>query len=142
MDTPRSQLQRRKRLVSKTSLKVRDKPSRKSKPKRREWLTVIEGREVLDLRTALGLREYKARIAAMVERQGGLCPACRLGLNTSTFDHEDGRGAGKRDDRIWVERDGEMQPLNHALCYQCNISKGSRRVEMPYFAADIQMPTI
>jgi hypothetical protein len=150
----RSPLQRRKRLVSKTTLKmrnpmkrVRETPRRKSKPKRREWLKVYEGgREVLDIRTALGLREYKARTYAMADRQGWLCAYCRLGMSEKdvTFDHERLRGVSRQDDRIWLPAtEGEMpKPINHALHGVCNQLRGSKRVEMPYFAADIQMPTI
>jgi hypothetical protein len=71
----------------------------------------------------------------MWERQDGICcfygfiPECpgRLMLREATFDHENKRGAGKRDDRIELP-DGRW--INGAAHLQCNNAVGSKRI--PY----------
>ena len=93
------------------------------------------GREVCDLSTVAGSREYRNRIRLMLERQHGRCclggyiPECPgpLYLDQATFDHETprGHGGGSRDDRI--EIDGK--PVNGAAHYICNGLKGSRRIK-------------
>jgi len=87
-----------------------------------------DGREVCS-DTHAGEREYKRRLAIMVDRQKNVCPMYGHVLLFPTFDHEDGRGmnGSHRDDRIWKE-DGT--PMNAALCSVCNTEKGSRRI--PY----------
>lgn len=86
-----------------------------------------DGAEVCILDTHRGRTEYRARTWAMAERQRGLCADCGKPMGDDvTFDHANGRGAGKRDDRIEV--DGRWQ--NAALHLRCNSSRGSRR--MPY----------
>jgi hypothetical protein len=101
---------------------------------RREPVTVYpDGREVCDLTTAAGLREYRRRILIMLQRQNyqcGIktslfCDPTFLPFEIATFDHQDGRGSGggHRDDRI--EKDGE--PYNCAACAWCNAEKGSKR---------------
>ena len=100
-----------------------------------------DGREVLDLKTKAGSDEYQRRKLEMWERQGRRCAlqitdACkqrkgRWPKDEVTFDHENGRGGGKQDDRIVV--DG--RPTNAACCWFCNGAKGSRR--MPYNYMDV-----
>ena len=93
-----------------------------------------DGREVCCRLTAAGKREYKRRVAMMVERQEGVCclygiaPCCPGSLDgyIPSFEHENGRGGGKRDDRI--EMDGRW--INGAAHVVCNAWKGSRRI--PY----------
>ena len=80
-----------------------------------------------------GRNEYRYRIALMAERQGsmcclyGFCPDCPGSLigYVPTFEHEHGRGGGKRDDRI-VLPDGTWQ--NGAAHLACNNWKGSRYI--------------
>jgi len=88
------------------------------------WITYDDGREVCQENTA-GRREYRRRTLAMRDRQGELCARCGEWMSEAdtTFDHENGRGGGKRDDRIEV--DGERQ--NAALHGKCNHEKGSKR---------------
>jgi hypothetical protein len=78
------------------------------------------------LKTAAGVREYRRRLAVMVERQLSRCAICLKVREGMQFDHADGRGhgGGHRDDSIWNE-DGI--PKNAALCGNCNTLKGSRR---------------
>ena len=87
-----------------------------------------EGRERCDLKKARGQRIYKERTETMRLRQGERCCICAqfLGAYDSTFDHQNGRGAGKRDDRIEV--DGKR--INGAAHYRCNMERGSKRT--PY----------
>lgn len=106
----------------------------------RETKAVIyypDGREVCNTRTVAGNREYKRRTLQMVERQNHICclygisPVCHprgllLGY-IPTFEHENGRGGGKRDDRTELP-DGTW--INGAAHVQCNQWKGSRRI--PY----------
>lgn len=80
-------------------------------------------KEILDLGTTEGLRKYKVRTIEMSIRQDGLCAICGRFMVRPTFDHEGGRGAGKRDDRI--EADGHW--INAALHEICNGLKGSKR---------------
>ena len=81
------------------------------------------GREVCDLKTAAGQREYESRIRQMLEWQKGICclfarlnccPGPLL-LDDAVFEHEDGRGmgGGRRDDRVLV--DGKRK--NGAACW-------------------------
>ena len=92
-----------------------------------------DGREVCNLETKEGKEEYDRRKRAMWERQNkrccleGKCPGCpgRLRWEDASFEHEAGRGGGKRDDRILV--DGKWQ---NGVCHHwCNRWKGSRRIE-------------
>lgn len=102
---------------------------------RREPVTTyLDGREVCDLESAAGYREYRRRILCMLQRQNyqcglrisRMCPGF-LPFEKATFEHEDGRGigGGHRDDRI--EKDGK--PYNCAACGWCNAKKGSQRAE-------------
>lgn len=86
-----------------------------------------DGREVFNLRTAEGKRQYRNALREMYARQDGKCRICGYGMTweSVTFDHEDGRGmnGSHRDDRI--VKDGK--PYNGAVHLQCNISKASKR---------------
>lgn len=87
-----------------------------------------DGREVCDLGTPSGRAIYRQRIETMWRRQGYRCRICRrpLARIEATFDHENGRGMGgsRRSDLI-VDVDGK--PINAAVCWSCNMTKGSRR---------------
>lgn len=84
-----------------------------------------DGKEICNLKTSLGRASYRGRIDRMVIRQEYLCCNCRepLVMKHATFEHENGRGAGKRDDRIEV--DGK--PINGASHGICNVLRGSKR---------------
>lgn len=88
-------------------------------------MTYPDGREVCQMNTAAGKREYKERTRKMCIRQGFLDAITGQHMHTweATFDHQAGRTVGKRDDRIIV--DGEWH--NAALGLQSNMQKGSRR---------------
>lgn len=87
------------------------------------------GREVLDLKTAEGRREYYRRIADMALRQKGNCSLCGLPMRIDdcTYEHESGRGmgGGHRDDRIEING----KNYNSAAHSMCNVRKGSVRLE-------------
>lgn len=80
--------------------------------------------KVLNLETKEGLREYRSRTWEMSDRQKELCAICGYWMLRPTFDHEAGRGAGKRDDRI-VDDGGNW--INAAVHEHCNCLKGSKR---------------
>lgn len=89
--------------------------------------TFDDGRQVLNLDTAAGLREYKYRLEEMAARQENKCAIClRIFLIRPEFDHQDGRGmnGANRDDRI-VDEHGNW--INAALCHECNTNKASKR---------------
>jgi hypothetical protein len=94
-----------------------------------------DGREVLNKMTAEGKQEYRSRTLKMLDRQGerccleGFAPMCPglLSPDETTFEHEWGRGGGKRDDRIELP-DGTW--INGAAHARCNGWKGSRFI--PY----------
>lgn len=105
---------------------------------REAFKTFPDGREVCytvgSVKQSLkGRKEYRRRIEQMLARQRGICclhghaPMCLglLALEEATFEHENGRGGGKRDDRIEVE--GRW--INGAAHYSCNNWKGSRRID-------------
>lgn len=98
------------------------------KPRRVKTAAINEfwgGREVCNLKTRAGKQIYRDRVTAMLERQKGLCCNCRkpLAREEATFEHENGRGAGKRDDRILVKG----KPINGASHLICNSQRGSKR---------------
>lgn len=103
-----------------------------------EPILIYPDREVCNLATTAGMREYRKRTLVMVERQRYLCPICALSLSPeeATFDHETprGHGGGFRDDRIWVPdlEEGGMKPQNFAVHGLCNVAKGSRRNEVQH----------
>ena len=116
------------------------KPKEAPKPLREAFKKLPDGREICFTvgrvtQSARGRKEYKRRTLAMLERQGGRCclegyaPMC-LGLllaKDATFEHENGRGGGKRDDRISLPGGKWINGAAHTVCNQW---KGSRRI--PY----------
>jgi hypothetical protein len=106
----------------------------KPKKRRPKWITIYaDGREKLNIKTAQGANEYHWRKWEMRDRQNLIC--CLFGFISecpgylkpcdTSFEHEDGRGGGKQDDR--TEKNG--RPYNGASHFQCNTSKGSRFVD-------------
>jgi hypothetical protein len=106
----------------------------KPKKRRAKWITIYaDGREKLNLKTVEGANEYHDRKWKMRDRQNFIC--CLFGFIAdcpgymkpcdTSFEHEDGRGAGKQDDRI--EKDGK--PYNGASHFLCNTIKGSRFID-------------
>lgn len=96
-------------------------------PRRFPVETMPDGRQLCDLSTAEGLREYKRRTQEMVTRQDELCAICGPDyVGQLVFDHALGRGHGgaHRDDRI-LDESGQW--MNAALCNNCNGRKGSKR---------------
>ena len=93
----------------------------------------VDGREICR-KTAAGRALYWERTVLMVRRQDrrccleGHCPFCPGALreNDATFDHENGRGGGKQDDRIELP-DGTW--INGAAHLWCNSWLGSRRID-------------
>src|SRR6185437_8077247 len=82
---------------------------------RKPWLIVRrDKKEVLNLSHPAGFAEYRWRILMMLVRQDGICCDCLgpLTWEESTFEHEDGRGACRRDDRIALF-DDEGRFLKH-----------------------------
>ena len=96
-----------------------------------------DGREQCNIKTTAGNAEYHRRKWLMWERQGRRCclegflPECPGALRAAecTFEHEHGRTAGHRDDRIELP-DGTW--INGAAHMVCNGIKGSRKI--PYSA--------
>lgn len=84
-----------------------------------------EGREICNMDTKQGRDIYKDRILAMLRRQGRVCCNCKkpLWFNEATFEHENGRGAGKQDDRI-TANGKRINGASHAICNQ---KRGSKR---------------
>jgi len=107
------------------------KPKDQPKPRRPGIEVKLDGREVCDLSTRAGQREYHLRTIQMWHRQDGICPWCRLRIAKAdaSFDHEVPRGMGGafRDDRIEVEVNGVVVWQNQCLHLWCNIRKGSKR---------------
>ena len=92
-----------------------------------------DGREVCR-KNAAGRALYRQRTVDMVRRQDrrccleGYCPVCPGALREkyATFDHENGRGGGKQDDRITLP-DGTL--INGSCHLWCNSWKASRRID-------------
>jgi hypothetical protein len=117
------------------------KTGRKPKPEPapRPVIKIMDdGREIILLGpkrdpTGEGRTIYRGRIAEMLKRQEGICclygfiKTCpgKLLLKDATFEHENGRGAGKHDDRTALP-DGTW--INGAAHLLCNGEKGSRRI--------------
>ena len=86
-------------------------------------------REVLNLQSLKGRRLYDERKLEMLSRQEGKCAICHRTIHSLidlTFDHEGGRGMGgsNRCDEI-LDEHGKW--INAALCFGCNMVKGSKR---------------
>jgi len=100
-----------------------------------------DGREICNMNTTAGRKEYFRRIRVMWERQDKVCclygkvEGCpgRLSIVDATFEHQDGRGhgGGHHDDRIEKPDPvtGEIKPYNGAAHNLCNMRKGSVRMD-------------
>jgi hypothetical protein len=118
------------------------------KPRRfgKHWLTkpavIFRGqREICNPVTDDGILQYWYRRTAMWVRQEGSCCICcqDLHLADASFEHENGRTAGRRDDRI--EIDGKAH--NGASHLWCNKRRGSKRTPIyhyPQFHLEEDMP--
>lgn len=84
----------------------------------------MKDREIC-LDNSSGRKEYRRRTLEMRERQGELCCLCAKWMSEeeTSFEHQDGRGGGKRNDAIWKEG----QRYNGASHSLCNGARGSRR---------------
>lgn len=93
-----------------------------------------DGKEVCNVVIPEGYAEYHWRVLLMWIRQEGVCCNCRLplALKDATFEHENGRGASKRDDRIalYDENGRFVRHINGASHGECNRNRGSRRTEL------------
>ncbi len=116
--------------------------------------TMPDGREICGThgkhRCKTGTVEYRSRVVKMLARQEGICclygynPDCpgRLSVSEATFEHEYGRGAGNRDDRLERPdpRTGEMVWLNGAAHLLCNGWKGSRKINYNRMRGQFTLP--
>lgn len=129
-------------LSSSLSLASTSEPKSKSiRAVGKHWLTkpaVIIRRDLKEIcnpATVEGRAEYWFRTMLMWIRQDGwccfreydFCPG-RLTLADCTFEHEQKRGASKRDDRIWLPE--TRKPINGACHGMCNSIVGSSRLEI------------
>lgn len=111
--------------ITRKERKAKDIPkvSRKRSPTkgRTEWGWVRGEREICDLTRVAGQERYEAAKDAMWERDHGLCCICHKFVMRceATFEHGNGRTAGKRDDRPTNE--------NGVAHGECNSAKGSKR---------------
>lgn len=122
----RGKLLRKTPLKSASVLKRSGKLRPRAKAKTSEAFRVLrDGREICNSNKA-GDAEYKRRTIAMWERQNGLC--CNGGeyvpKEFATFDHEHGRGGGRRDDRLDLP-DGSR--INGMSCLLHNHIRGSKK---------------
>lgn len=80
----------------------------------------------LNLKSKEGRKIYADRTFQMASRQRFRCAICQHVQLGMQFDHEAGRGSGggHRTDAI---TDAEGNWINAALCYNCNLWKGSKR---------------
>lgn len=87
--------------------------------------TMKDQREICQQQTKAGADEYRLRRMLMRARQNNLCCLCGLWMSEEecSFEHENGRGGGKREDRILI--DGKR--VNGASHCRCNMERGSRR---------------
>lgn len=94
------------------------------------------GREICNPATPEGRAEYFWRKLLMLIRQEGFCCNCPylLRIEDMTFEHENGRGAAKRDDRIaLMDDDGRfLRHINGVSHADCNQRRGSRRTEIEH----------
>ncbi len=95
-------------------------------------------REICNPLTPEGRAEYRYRLLLMWVRQDGwccfrdydFCPG-RLRLAEATFEHENKRTRGERDDRIsYFDESGKERPQNGAAHGECNRIAGSRRLKI------------
>lgn len=128
---------RRKAPLRGSKREHRHKKDACKEPLPEAFKTCADGREICynigSVRQSLaGRNEYRRRIDAMLERQKGICclhgyaPDCPgfLADEDATFEHENGRADGRRDDRLEVN--GKW--INGAAHWLCNQWKGSRRI--------------
>jgi hypothetical protein len=97
-----------------------------------------DGREICNLLCKEGSDEYQRRKWKMRDRQNKRCcleehiPDCPgfLAKEDTTFEHEEGRTGGKRDDRIerLNPKTGKIEWINGAAHFWCNSKKGSRKI--------------
>ena len=112
--------------------KKRDRPrvvrDRAPRPKQDAVKVYPDGREVCS-GTPEGMDVYCLRRIEMWERQSSTCAICGEWLSSTciTFDHEDGRTSGHKNEKLWRD-DG--RPMNAAVHLYCNIQRGSKRT--PY----------
>jgi hypothetical protein len=90
---------------------------------------VLDGGREVCTKSNAGRVAYYRRTYDMEVRQNEICPLCKRMFYTEcgipTFDHQDGRTAGRKDERLLME-DG-VTWRNAALCGECNCKKGSVR---------------
>ena len=104
-------------------------PLLKPKDQKRKPIPPVEvrddGKEIC-ADTPKGREEYRLRTLKMGDRQKGICRWCELPMyyGDCSFDHDNGRTKGNRDDRI--EIDG--RETNAAVHPQCNAERGSSRI--------------
>lgn len=84
-----------------------------------------DGREICG-KDAAGQREYRRRRLLMRDRQNELCCLCGqwMAEDEASFEHEAGRTAGRRDDRIELPDGRRINGASHSLC---NYARGSKR---------------
>jgi 5-methylcytosine-specific restriction endonuclease McrA len=123
-------------------LSYHPKPKDKKKEPKPPIRIFKGGREICRMISKEGRDIYAARRKQCWERQNGICylqitEQCkkkggRLALSMATLDHENGRGGGKRDDRVEIpdpKNHGKMIWQHGAACMECNIKKGSRSLK-------------
>lgn len=105
------------------------------KPKDRKRIkppavTIMPNGQEICSPTPAGKKEYRRRTLAMRTRQNELCRWCGKWMSETdcTFDHEEGRTVGRRDERIFAN--GRKQ--NAALHFICNGLRGSSRAPYPF----------
>lgn len=116
-------------------------PKPKDGPKlpRDAFKVMPDGREIcftvgLVGQSSIGRKEYRRRTLFMRARQKRRCclegyaPMCpgALSVKEATFEHERGRGGGKRDDRTSLPDGKWINGAAHAICNQW---KGSRYID-------------
>jgi len=135
-----------KRLERRTPLRAKT-PMRKKREKKRRvvaraikpWREWYEDGKLVRLvcnekNSVPGRKRYNGIRDEMYERDGGICwketGGCGLPIlkGEETFDHTDGRCAGRRNDLPeYVNAQGEVV-RNHVMHWLCNGRKGSRRM--------------
>jgi hypothetical protein len=87
-------------------------------------------REICNPATPEGRAEYAWRKLLLWVRQDGICCNCRkpLTLSECTFEHEEERAAGRRDDRLAIIENGQLvRHLNGVSHRHCNRLRGSTK---------------
>ena len=114
-----------KRIPTRRATERRRRPELFFKREKPDVFIYLDGREVCNMETAAGREEYRNRVRLMLRRQNGKCCNCQKPLYSghATFEHENGRGAAKQDDRIEING----LPVNGASHDVCNVLRGSKR---------------